>query len=110
MVPHDEYGGNGRGRTVPTKGRAMNLHAEMAKKNHVGDADQSRRGNGNQEIGATHFGIHQGIYVADVSSVSHTVILLIRGALGSWRICFEASSYRNLAIFSAEGLIASKGA
>jgi hypothetical protein len=70
----------------------MNLHADMAKKNHIGNANENR-GNPNQQIGATHFSrCRQGVYVADVSSVSQTVMLLIRGALGICGISLEASS------------------
>jgi hypothetical protein len=108
VAPHDQYRCDSRSGRAYKRG-AMNLQADTMKKNHVSDPNQSR-GNSNQEIGATHIGFRQGVYVAEVSSVSHTVMLLIRGALDIRRTCLEASSYRNLAIFSAEGLSVSNGA
>jgi hypothetical protein len=52
VTPHDQYCGNKRGRCAEKRTQA-NLHADMAKQNHIGNANESRR-NHNQQIGATH--------------------------------------------------------
>jgi len=106
-APHDQYRRK-QSDGCAEEGSAINLHADTAEKNYIGDAHKCR-GNCNQQVGAVHLNSGHGKYVAEVWSVSQTVMLLIRGALGTWRICLEVSSNRNLAIFSADGLIWSNG-